>query len=291
MRPEAANEYPSKEEAVQVAREGWNDCKARTADASQVPAGISYGDYIGFTINEAQNSHKKISVFPLPYTPKPATSSVWADPEPDVLGLTMGMRIEDAERSLRDQGFIRTHLTEGRLELNFDTPEMRAVSQNYPRSYDFRRTRDGNITDSIGLRVTSPISGAVLYSVRYVSLLPETAAPPQNVAFDALLRKYGDPNPGDSGCWTWYKGLRLREKSKWSCIGFLEYWNMLNKDHVDVVLTTSVSVIDGLARSTDLTLRDAELEASVQRDFQKLVESVLPEARVLSSTTSDPIKF
>jgi len=291
LRPEVANEYPSKEDAVQAARSGWNDCKSRAGDASQVPAGLSHGDYIGFVVHESQNSGKKTTVLPLPYSPRPATSSTWASPPPEILGLTMGMRIEDAERSLRDQGFVRTDLAEGRLELNFGVPEQRAVSQNYPRSYGFRRTREGNIDDSVGLAVTSPISGAVLYSISYSSLFPERSAPPQQIAFDALRRRYGEPNPDRSDCWTWYKGLRVQDLKKWSCIGFLEYFNMLNKDKVDVVLTSSVNIIDGRARSLNLNLRDAELEASVQGDFQKLVESIFPEARVLSSTTSDPIKF
>ncbi len=291
LRPEVESEYPSRVDAVAAARRGWNDCIVRRQEASDAPAGLSAGELLGFSVNQAMNADKKTTNLSLPFAaPKPQQVFV-GGARPDVLGVTMGMEFDAAKKVLVSQGFVQTHVTEGRLELSYGIPEKRVQSQNYPVRYLFERVRDGNIKDTVHLTVASPLSGAAVFEVRSISILPEAVRPPEGVAHKSLLSKYGDGNPDNGGCWTWYHGTRVRENSKWSCIGFLEFYNMLGKDHIDVVLTASINPIDDRVSTTDITLRDASIEAAVQGDFQKYVESIFPDARVLSSGNDDPIKF
>ncbi len=174
-------------------------------------------------------------------------------------------------------------MTESRLSLSVGTPEVRVESQNYPWFILYERNRPGNIKDRVEVLITSPLSGALVS-------IPEPVRPAYDVAANAVLKKYGEPNPGTDNCRAWYEGFRV--EGKWSCnVNFLEYFNMLGKDHVYLLLVTDITAIDGRVALTDATSRDAWVEAMVQDDFQKYVETIIPEAKIVSSTNDEPIKF
>lgn len=237
------------------------------------------------------NPNRKTNVLPLPEIKRPTIQWAGAGPEPDVLGLKMGMEFPEVNRILLEQGFVRVNTKEGRMELKFGTPEIFVQSQNYRWREIYRRTREGNISDLVDVSFSSPLSGALLYNLSYMSLFPEAVAPPEVDVLNAMKAKYGEGNSDDVTCWTWLDQRRIREKARSTCGGGYPFANMLANEHVDLVLTGRLTVMDRHARTLDMTLRDARIESRIGDDFQSYVETIFPAARILRPVNRDPIKF
>ena len=72
LRPEVESEYPTRVDAVEAARKGWNDCMVRRQETSDAPAGLSPGELLGFSVNQAMNAGKKTTNLSLPFAaPQP----------------------------------------------------------------------------------------------------------------------------------------------------------------------------------------------------------------------------